>query len=190
MLLMGGKMKKIFIIMLVLTGFQSYADEIDDIFGGGEDQEFEFERFSEENVMRAIAHDASIVCKKGLCKLTSVETNRKEFAININAGLGNNSSGGFGGFGSGTGGTFINFREDQHNGGETRDRVHAGINMQLHIGQCVRSVNIPRSLYYSINRYLYGLMNEDSTIRRSLNPADEAMIIFYSTIMKMAQGCQ
>ena len=181
-------MKNILLILALTFSFNSaFADSIDDLFGSGEDQEFEFERFDENNVMKAIAHDAGMVCQKGLCKLTSVDTKWKEFSININGGIGNNSSSGFGGFGDGDG-TFINFANN--NNGNLEDRVHAGINMQIHVGTCVRSINVPRSLYYSIQRYMYGLMNEDSTTRRSFTPADEAMILFYTTVMKQANGCK
>ncbi len=177
------------IITLAFSVNTVMADSIDDLFGSGEDQEFEFERFEENNIMKAIAHDASIVCKKGLCKLTSVDTKWKEFSINMNAGLGNNASGGFGGFGDGNG-TLINFNNNNAGGMSLEDRAHAGINMQISVGTCVRNVNVPRSLYYSIQRYMYGLMNEDSTTRRSFTPADEAMILFYTTVMKQANGCK
>jgi hypothetical protein len=40
-----------------------------------------------------------------------------------------------------------------------------------------------------MNRYMYGLISEDGGIRRGFTPADEAMIMFYSTIMKQASGC-
>jgi hypothetical protein len=183
-------MKNLLMLLSILSmvSFSAFADEIDDLFAGGEDQEFEFERFSEDNIMKAISSDAGIVCKRGLCTLSSVNTKYKEFTINMNGGLGNNASGGFGGFGDGDG-TFINLGE-QPGSLSFEDRLHAGINMQLKVGSCVRNVNIPRSLYYSVNRYMYGLMNEDSTTRRSFTPADEAMILFYTTIMKQANGCK
>lgn len=184
-------MKKLLLGLCFLAATSStivFADNIDDLFAGGEDREFEFERFSEANVMEAISHDAGIACRRGLCTFSSVGTKYREFTINMNGGIGNNSSGGFGGFGDGNG-TFINLGGQQ---GQLsfKERLHAGINMQLKIGSCTRAVNIPRSLFYSINRYMYGLLNEDSTTRRSFTPADEAMILFYTTIMKQADGCR
>ncbi len=183
-------MKKLLALLVLASAvsFTVHADQIDDLFAGGEDREFEFERFSENNVMKAISADAGIACHKGLCKLTSVDTKWKEFSINMNGGMGNNASGGFGGFGDGNG-TFINLG-NQPNSVSFQDKLHANINMQIKVGTCTRSINIPRSLYYSINRYMYGLMNEDSTTRRSFTPADEAMIMFYTTVMKQADGCK
>jgi hypothetical protein len=36
---------------------------------------------------------------------------------------------------------------------------------------------------------MYGLMAEDGGTRRGFTPADEAMIMFYTTIMSKASGC-
>jgi len=164
------------------------ADEIDDMFAGGEDQEFDFNSFGEDQIMRAIAHDAAIACNNGLCTLTSVDTRYREFSININGGIGNNANSGYGGYGPGDG-NFISFNNNRSDI-TPAERLHAGVNMQVKIGRCIRSINIPRSLYYSINRYMYGLLEEDSSTRRSFTPADEAMIVFYTTVMKQAEGCR
>jgi hypothetical protein len=188
-------MLTVFSLLAIFSG-QVMADNIDDLFSGGEDREFEFERFSEANVMNAIAHDAGIACKNGLCTLTSNDTRFKEFTINMNGGMGNNASNGFGGYGPGNGsGGFGIIFPGNNNGTSPLDlpfesRLHANINIQLKVGTCSRSVKIPRSLYYAINRYMYGLMNEDSTTRRSFTPADEAMIMFYTTVMKEASACK
>lgn len=184
-------MKKFMMMMLILPMLSgaAFADEIDDLFAGGENTEFDFERFGDEHIMEAIAHDAGIACKKGLCTFSSVDTDYHEFTINMNAGIGNNASSGFGGFNGG--GTNINLNTGANAGGLTfRDRLHVGLNIQFKKGRCTRKVNVPRSLYYAINRYMYGLMNEDSTTRRSFTPADEAMILFYTTVMKQADGCK
>jgi hypothetical protein len=189
-------MKKLLALLAIASGvtFTVHADQIDDLFAGGEDREFEFARFSEANVMEAISHDAGIACKKGgLCTLTSNDTRFKEFTINMNGGVGNNASNGFGGYGSGNG--YNIYLPGQGGGSVTpglplEERMHASVNIQLKVGTCTRSINIPRSLYYSINRYMYGLMNEDSTTRRSFTPADEAMILFYTTVMKEASACK
>jgi hypothetical protein len=188
-------MKFLFIMSLLFgISVNTYADNIDDLFSGGEDREFEFERFSEANVMEAISHDAGMACRNGLCTLTSNDTRFKEFTINMNGGLGNNESNGYGGYGPGNGSGYnIYLPGNNNNGGLANmpfeSRLHANINIQLKVGSCTRTVKIPRSLYYAINRYMYGLMNEDSTTRRSFTPADEAMILFYTTVMKEASAC-
>lgn len=186
-------MKKL-LVVLGLFGFLSgtvLADDIDDLFGRSDsEQEFDFDRFDDNHVMEAIAHDAGIVCKRGLCTISSISNKYKEVSFNVNGGIGNNASGGFGGFGSGNGGTNINFNNNNTTGQPFEDRVHASVNIQFKAGTCETKVNIPRSLYYALNRYMYGLLNSDATTRRSFTPADEAMIIFYTTVSKQAQSCK
>ena len=158
--------------------------DVDDMFGGGTD-EFEFERFSDDRIMVAIDQDAAINCSsEGLCTLSAVTTNSRSFAVNFNIGQGNNASGGFGGYGDGDG-TTINI------GGDNSDdnREHWGVNVQFKVGSCTQKVKVPRALYYSMNRYLYGLMGADGSTRRGFTPADEAMILFYTTILNKASGC-
>jgi hypothetical protein len=181
-----GENMKILLLAINLISFIALsvkADEIDEMFAGGKNREFEFERFHETNVMEAIAHDAGIVCKDGLCTLNSVGTKYTEFSVDMSGGLGastnNNSFGGFGG----------NYNIN-NNHLEPEDRTFASMNIKFLKGKCEQTVMVPRSLYYSINRYMYGLMNEDSTTRKSFTPADEAMIMFYTTISKNAGSCR
>ncbi len=185
-------MKKLLLLlnmMLLLTGTAFAQDsgdgDIDDMFGGGTD-EFEFERFSDDRILVAIDQDAAINCdKQGLCTLSAVTTNSRNFSVNFNIGEGNNASGGFGGYGEGNGGTTVNI-----GGNETgEERGHWGVNVQFKVGTCTQKVKVPRALYYSMNRYLYGLMNSDGSVRRGFTPADEAMILFYTTILNKASGC-
>ena len=192
--------KYLILISLLVLGFNSYADEIDDLFERGEDMEYQFERFDERNVFTAISHDAGMMCDHGLCRMTSTHTEWNNFSINMGANLGNggtNTNFNYGGNGSGQGGAIIftggnsggNTGGTTSEDGETPIGWSAHLNMTLNIGQCTRSIKIPRAVFYSINRYMYGLMHDDGTTRRTFTPADEAMILFYSTVMKMASGC-
>ena len=181
-------MKKLIVLfaLLALNITPSFADEIDELFVGGVDSEFDFERFDDNNIMEAIAHDASIACKNGLCTLSSVDTDYNEFSINLNGGMGSNSgtdeSGSFDG-------TSINFN---NNSGEAsfEDRLHIGLNIKFKKGKCTRKVNVPRSLYYALNTYMWKLMDSDGNTRLELTTADETMILFYTTVMKQASGCK
>ena len=181
---LGGLMKNIIILLTLALSFSSFAqdDEFGDIFGGGENQEFQFERLGDKEIMIAIAREAEIACKDGLCTLSAVTENYNEFSINFNIGEGHQGNSGYG---SGNGGTTINVGGDSN--GDNRE--FWGVNVQYKIGKCTQKVNVPRSLYISMNRYLYGLLNEDTSTRRGFTPADEAMILFYTTIMKQASGC-
>lgn len=156
----------------------------DDVFGGGND-EFDFEKFDNESILVAIKRDMEVACNKaGLCTLSAVTTNDRRFTAQFNVGEGNPMSN-YGG-NSGTGTTVIvpgagNAYPDS--------QPYYGINLRYTLGRCTQTVKVPRALYISMNRYMYGLMTEEGGTRRGFTPADEAMIMFYSTIMKQATGC-
>lgn len=183
------------LLLLLLAGlsFNVMADnttgggdgDIDDMFAGGTD-EFEFERFSDDRILVAIDADAAINCSsEGLCTLAATTTNNRGFTVSFNVGEGG-SQNGLGGYGNGNGGTTINVGGDNSS---DNNEVQWGVNIRYSIGTCTQKVKVPRALFYAINRYMYGLMNSDGSVRRGFTPADEAMILFYTTILNKAAGC-
>ncbi len=179
-------MKKLLFALSLIAALVSptFADEIDDIFNPGE-REFEFDRYSNEGILLKIDQDARIACSiEGLCKLSSVRTDSKGWEVSFNVGQG-------GAINSGSGTTIITGGYDGKNDTcNTCDQLNWGLTLAYRSGQCTQTVMVPRSLYYAMNRYMYGLMTETGETKRGFTPADEAMIMFYTTIMKQATGCQ
>ncbi len=160
--------------------------DYDDRFGGGND-EFEFEVFDNRSILVAIKRDMDIACNHaGLCTLSAVTSNDSRFTAQFNVGEGSQNGGWNSGNGGGT--TVI-----VPNGGSCttgcNSEPYYGLSLRYSRGTCTQTVRVPRALYISMNRYMYGLMAEDGGTRRGFTPADEAMIMFYSTIMKQASGC-
>ncbi len=160
------------------------SDEIDlDKKYGGGSEEFEFEKFDNETILLAIKRDMEVACsKQGLCTLSAVTSNDSRFTAQFNIGEGNN----MGGYGGGSGTTVI---VPGSGGNVYSPEPYYGVTLRYTKARCTQTIKVPRSLYFSINRYMYGLMSEDGGTRRGFTPADEAMIMFYSTIMKQASGC-
>ena len=78
------------------------------------------------------------------------------------------------------------------NGGHHNDfqsQPYVGVTLRYIKGSCTQSVNVPKSLYVAMNTYLYHLINEDGSIERQFTPAQQTMILFYTTILKQASGC-
>ncbi len=179
-------MKKILLLAMIALSATaaSFADDIDDIFIPG-DGEFKFERFSNEEILLSIDRDAKVACRSnGQCTLSSVQSDSKGWEVSFNVGEGNSS---------GNSGTTIITGGGYDSGKNGCDScgINWGVTLSYHKGTCTQQVMVPRSLYYSMNRYLYGLMQETGETRKGFTPADEAMIMFYSTIMKQASsgGC-
>jgi hypothetical protein len=163
------------------TGNDSGQTDIDDDFGSGSD-EFEFEKYSNENVLSMIEEDMEFACDKaGLCTLHAVTQYDNRFTVTFNVGEGSPLSGATKPEGS----VIIT------DGGEGLygTQEYWGLTLQHSVGSCTQNIKVPRSLYISMNRYMYDLMDENGNTRRGFDPSKEAMIMFYSTIMKEASGC-
>lgn len=170
-------MKKLLLIFAILVS-PVFADEIDDLFGGGDDG-FEFERFSNESILLEIDTEAKVACKKGLCTLHAMENKYGEFQVSFNVGEGSPS-----------GGDGVNVYTGGYSNCSDCDRSFWGFTVKYIKGKCTQTVKVPKSVYYALNRYMFGLLNTDGTSRRGFTPADEAMIMFYTTIMDNVKGCQ
>ena len=180
-------MKKILVLAMIALSItaSAFANDIDDIFVPG-DGEFQFERFSNEGILLSIDRDARVAChSNGQCTLSSVQADYKGWEVSFNFGQGNNIN-------SNGGTTIITGGYDSgKNDCNTCNGINWGLTLTYKKGQCSQQVMVPRSLYYSMNRYLYGLMQATGETRKGFTPADEAMIMFYSTVMKQASssGC-
>jgi len=164
--------------------FQAFSQDQSDYesrYGGGS-EEFEFEKFDNDSILLAIKRDMEVACdKRGLCTLSAVTSSDQRFTAQFNIGEGYNP------FGYQGGGTTVIIPGS--NGIPSGTAPYYGINLRYTRANCTQTIQVPRSLYFSMNRYMYGLMNETGNTRRGFSPADEAMIMFYSTIMKQASGC-
>jgi hypothetical protein len=175
-------MKKLLAMFFIMASIITIAkaDDIDDVFNTG-NGEFKFERFSTEGILLQIDKDAKIACTAdGLCKLSSVTSDSKGWETSFNVGQGASTS-------SSGGTTIITGGYDSSSTCQTC--THWGITVTYKVNHCTQTVLVPRSLYYAMNRYMYGLLAENGDTKKGFTPADEAMIMFYTTIMKQATGC-
>lgn len=183
----GKKMKNLMILLLSTLSLCSFASSgtgttIDDDFGTGSD-EFEFEKYSNEAVLSMIEDDMEFACDRaGLCTLHSVTQSDSRFTASFSIGEGSPLSGGNKPDGSViiTGGGNDSLYGSQE---------YWGLSLEHSVGTCTQQIKVPRSLYVSMNRYMYDLIDENGNTRKGFDPSKEAMIMFYSTIMKEANGC-
>lgn len=186
---------KSLVILILVSSFSAFAQKepapgpnYNDRFGGGND-EFEFETFDNRSVMVQIKRDMDIACDRaGLCTLSAVTSNDARFTTQFNIGVGN-QYGGWNNGNNGAGGTTIIVPNGNDCQTGCNNEPYYGLSLRYTRGRCTQRVLVPRALYIAMNRYMYGLMAEDGGTRRGFTPADEAMIMFYSTIMKQASGC-
>ncbi len=183
-------MKEIKFLVLMLLSFSLsvavVADSDFDSIAGGSD-EFSYIKNQGELLLK-IQRDVELVCKEGLCTLFAVDTDHNDFSIEFNVGYGDDN----GYYGNGTGSVVVlpgNGSTSSSNSDEKLP-VTIGFKAKYSVGNCTQQVKVPETLYMSMNVFLAGLLNNDGTPRKGFTPADEAMIMFYTTIMKQANGCK
>lgn len=178
---LGDNEMKKFLVLLMLASTMAFASDVDDMFGEGEDQ-FVFDRFSDEAILLEIDRNAAISCNKGLCTLHSMESRYGGFEVTFGVGEGSGLSGTSGKDG-------VNIYTGGYDSCNSCDTLNWGFQVKYSKGKCTQTVKVPKSVYYAVNRYMFGLLTDEGGTRRGFTPADEAMIMFYTTIMNNVKGC-
>lgn len=169
-----------FIFVFSATAYSQDYD-VDDIFSGNV-EDFQFTKFDNNDLLLTIAQDAKVACnKKGICTLNAVTSYDRRYTVQFQVGQGNPNYNN-----SGTGTTVI---IPGNGGGLGSNEPYFGLLLKYTNGKCTQEVQVPRSLYFAMNIYMYNLMTDEAGPKKGFTPADEAMIMFYTTIMKQASGC-
>lgn len=178
-------MKKMFILALSCLSLVTYAGDIDDYFGGGEDT-YDFEqRYSDADILMQVDRDAAVACNGSLCTLHSVTNRYGGFEVEFTVGQNLNNT-------NGSGAVIItgNGKDGYDTTCDTCDEgISWGVTLRYAKGQCTQTIDVPVSVYKAINTYMYGLIRQGGGTRSGFTPADESMIMFYTTIMSQATGC-
>jgi hypothetical protein len=150
-------------------------------------QEFEPIRYTPAYISKAISETMKIQCHNGLCEMAMVDTKGQSFVAEVYSGYGAMNGMYGGGFGGGTGGGgVVVLGSGQIN---PTPQPFFGVTLRYINQHCKQSVRVPTSLYVSLNTYLYSLINEDGSTKRTFDPAEQTMILFYTTVMNQANGC-
>lgn len=162
---------------LATAGFaQDFKDkEIDDLFTPGFktlEEKFYVEKDRDELLLE-LNKSAQINCKNGLCKLHTVSQLTK--GCNITFGIGEGDQ-----LNNVNGGTVIDFNDsDSGNGNDEFWSAYLTCGIQ----HCSKTVWVLPETLAAVKVYLANLMNDDTTTKKGLTPADEAMIRLYTTII-------
>lgn len=173
------KIQKLWILRLIaiMTSSVSFAEN----FEKGVEEEFKFTRYSDDQIQIEIQNKIKVACKGDRCELASVTNRGESFVVSIHAGINENNTN------TGSGVVIV---DGGHVADNNSNGPSIGVTMKYVKGQCTQTVHVPQSLYIAMNTYLYRLLNEDGSIERQFSPAQQTMILFYTTILKQASGCQ
>lgn len=128
---------------------------------------------------------AHLACEGSLCQIFSIEVDRRQFTISANLGNSQNG-GGYNGGGYYGGGSYGGNNQNPNN--NTIGRFNAGISVTWEDERCTKMVNVDRAVYESITEYMKMLVNHDGSTNPAFTPAEQTMIVFYTTIMQLLKG--
>jgi hypothetical protein len=161
------------------AGADPLAGEQNEYEGGAAEYKRIF--YTPAYVSKMISDNMKIQCFRGLCEMSMVDTRGEAFVVEVAAGYGNQNQAA-----AGMGGGIVVLG----NGGfNNTPQPFFGVTVRYVNQHCKQSVRVPTSLYVSLNTYLYSLINEDGSTRRTFDPATQTMILFYTTILKQTTGC-
>ncbi len=146
------------------------------------DQQFRVTRFSDNQIQVEIDQTMKIACRGDRCELASITQKGESFTIGLQAGVGNRQA-------SSSNGSVVIVDPNGSNTDANNSGPYIGLTLKYLRGNCTQVVNVPRSLYRAMNTYLYHLIQEDGSTERQFSPAQQTMILFYTTILNKASGC-
>jgi len=126
---------------------------------------------------------ANLACEGSLCTLFSVSVNKKTFNITTYVGDGMP--------GQQTGGT-NNYYGTTLNGQQgANGQLGYGIQISWDNTRCSKNVNVDKSVYDAVTTYMRELVNTtpgENPTYPQFTPAEQTMILFYTTVMDLTKG--
>jgi len=170
-------MKKILLITFLIFSTNSFSAEADpfDEFGGANPGA------SVDNPSEQYKKDVeNFACDGNLCKIFSVTVKGEKLTVSTFYGDPANGS-------SGSSGSTYNAYYG--NGGLGGNQLKGyGVGVTWEKSKCNKEMNVDRSVYKAITTYMDALVNSDGSTNPAFTPAEETIILFYTTIMQLVKG--
>ncbi len=123
----------------------------------------------------------NIACHKNLCKIFSITVDGHKFTVSANLGDNYGASGG-------TGTSYNAYYGSDGSGSPGTSRQGYGVGVEWEYTHCVKTMNVDQSVYRAITTYMKGLVNPDGTTNPAFTPAEQTIILFYTTVMQLVKG--
>ena len=165
-------------IALVLSS-HAYADEFDG--GSPEYDPRPAPHYSEADVQKKIENEMAMACKGNLCSIVGTDGAGQGWTVSFNVGYGNNNNNNGNNFYIGTDGKNQNNNEPQYN---------AGITVTYKNYTCNSTLRVTPAVYRFVQTYMYHMVNGDGSTKRNFSPADQTVILFYTTMLNKVDNCK
>lgn len=154
------------------TDFDSAAPENDVVIPPG---------YTEAQIQKQIQDEMQVSCKGNLCQIVGQDNQGSGWTVSFNVGTGQNNN-------TGTGSNiFIGSGDHGFNNGNGE---YAGITIAYKTYKCSSQMNVTPAVYRFVQTYMYNMVNADGSPKRNFTPADQTVILFYTTMLQKVEGCR
>jgi hypothetical protein len=135
--------------------------------------------YSEAEIQKKIEDEMAVSCKGNLCSIVSSDGTGDGWSVSMQVGYGTNQNNGGNNFYIGGNG----FNNNQAN-------YYTGITVTYKNQKCTSQLNVTPAVYRFVQTYLYDMVNTDGTTKRNFSPADQTVVLFYTTILNKVDNCK
>ncbi|QDK37255.1 protease [Bdellovibrio sp. NC01] len=172
--------KNIFAALGALMAFACLSTAVAGEFDGGSG---EFDprpnpTYNEAEIQKKIAQEMEIACSGNLCKIVGTDGQGQGWTVSFNVGYGNNNN---------NNGTAIYIGDNPNNANNMN--WNAGITVTYKNYTCQSSLRVTPAVYRFVNTYMYNMVNSDGSTKRNFSPADQTVILFYTTMLNKVESC-
>jgi hypothetical protein len=164
-------------ITVLLINLNLHASEFDG--GSPEFDERPNPKYTEAEIQRKIENEMQIACSGNLCRIVGTDSQGSGWTVQFNVGYGSSS-------GNGTGNNFFIGTTAP----TTENNYYAGLTITYRNYTCQSSLKVTPSVFRFVNTYLYNMVNSDGSTKRNFSPADQTVILFYTTMLNKVDNCK
>lgn len=165
-----------FALMASICLNSAFAGEFDG--GSGEFDPKPQPVMNEAEIQKKIADEMSVACSGNLCKIVGTDGSGEGWTVSFNVGYGNNNN---------NNGTAIYIGDP--NSYNQNSNWNAGITVTYKNYTCESSLRVTPAVYRFVNTYMYNMVNSDGSVKRNFSPADQTVILFYTTMLNKVESC-
>lgn len=134
---------------------------------------------TDAEIHRQIQDEMAIACSANLCQIVGSDNQGSSWTVGFSVGYGRAPN-------SGSGDTiYIGDRVENDS-----NRGYAGIQVTYKNFRCRSTLKVTPAVYEFVNTYLYNMINHDYSVKRNFSPAEQTVVLFYTTMLSKVENCK
>lgn len=172
-------MKSLFMVVLALCAVSTNLNASEFDQGAPEYDERPITIRTEAEIFKSIQDEMVVACQGNMCQIVGSDNEGSSWTVSFSVGYGQVPGGGSGNS------IYIG---DQSNG--DRNRGFAGITVTYKNYKCKTNLRVTPAVYQFVNTYMYNMINHDYSTKRNFSPAEQTVVLFYTTMLNRVEACR